>query len=861
MGAQGTIATVAGGPSSSISSNSPIEWRAADSIAFDAAGNLYMGERQRLWFRGASSGTFSLLAEASVAESDGLPQFSDLQFDRNGVLWYLDRINRCVRRWSNGGSEPIVGHCGGKFIPFPVLPADYSVTSAGNLLIVDNEGRLYSFDVNARVEKLIGGTGVSGRQPQDGDLASDVRLYGLTSPVADSDGNVYFGLEKIWRLDARTGVLTTVLGKCPTCGATVGPADQVYVTDPRGLRFGPDGSLYYKERQYSDFRFRRLNLADMTVSAVVAQSVSEGLSITDFAVGRSGAIWILDNQQGRLFSVDEAGFLHAEEGTYFPGDRGPAISAKIFPPTGMALDASGNLYLASGAIRRIDALTGFISTPYGDGRVNPLPALRLAVNRAGVIFFVGSDGASSSSLYRLDPGAARPLAVLSPAGQPIPASDVAMDRDDSLVVASRCAVLRINSAEKTFRRIAGSDDCGWTGLGENATATSLGGILAIAPDGDRGVYISSDARILKVDSAGLLSVVAGDGALQDSGDGGHARLAQFRKPAYLALDEAGNLYVGDQWSLRIRRIAAADGSIQTVAGTGKDGKAPDGTLAVKASINGLLSMTMGAGVLYFAEEGDSDTPARIRAVAGPAPPAQPQPPVITNGGNAAQLGIGVSPGAWISIYGHYLGPANPLSGAPGPDGRMPGALGGVRVDGVAPLLYVSAGRVDAVLPGSLYCLVSHDLHLESPSGSARSALPCFDAALAFFPNSVYNQDGSPNDAAHPARPSSVVTLFGTGMGPTSPPGTDGTVVTGPDWPTPVIPFSAFVSTYASGGGVPAEVLYLGSAPNAIYGLVQANVRIPAESPTGLVAIFFQAGPGPGNFHRQPVGTPIFVSPK
>lgn len=190
--------------------------------------------------------------------------------------------------------------------------------------------------------------------------------------------------------------------------------------------------------------------------------------------------------------MDALGILHAEEGTYFPGDGGPAVYAKIFPTTGMAVDASGNLYLAAGAIRRIDALTGLISTPYGDGPVNRLPAVRLAVDKAGAIYFVGSDGAFSSSLYRLDPGVALPSAVLDTSGQPIPASDVGIDRDGALLVASQCTVLRMNPGEKSLQRIAGTGACGWTGLGDNATATSLGAIL-----GNNLLAIPNCARLKK----------------------------------------------------------------------------------------------------------------------------------------------------------------------------------------------------------------------------------------------------------------------------------------------------------------------------------------------------------------------------
>jgi uncharacterized protein (TIGR03437 family) len=397
------------------------------------------------------------------------------------------------------------------------------------------------------------------------------------------------------------------------------------------------------------------------------------------------------------------------------------------------------------------------------------------------------------------------------------------------------------------------------GIGGPARDAGLARVIAIAPAGEHGVFFISAGRVLKVDSSGNLSFVGGNGANNDSGDGGPAVLAGIWTPTQLTVDESGNVFVADSASCRIRRISAVDGSIQTIVGTGAAALSADGLPATRASINGLLSMTLGPGVLYLAEEGTPSGQSRIRAVSSPEPPPLPQPPQITKVANAAEPAMGVSPGSIASIYGHYLGPASPVSLAFGRDGRVTTTLGGVSVQGPAPILYVSAGQVNVALPVSLPCTAPGNtfIQLNNDAGRAFWNGDCYGSALAFFPGAVLNEDRSINDASHPARIGSVVTLFGTGMGATTPRGVDGEIINGPEFPKPVLSFDAFVSRNSGDFGQQTDLLYLGSAPGLVFGAVQANVRIPPGVTAGLQYIFLRPNPRLGS--QGPAGAPVFIS--
>ena len=177
--------------------------------------------------------------------------------------------------------------------------------------------------------------------------------------------------------------------------------------------------------------------------------------------------------------------------------------------------------------------------------------------------------------------------------------------------------IRKVDAAGVISTVAGDGTLGYGGDGGAAVAAQLHFPAGVAPDGAGNLYIADvhNHRIRKVDAAGVISTVAGSGRSGFGmggygGDGGAAVAAQLNTPTGVALDRAGNLYIADWSNHRIRKVNAA-GVITTVAGNGTEGYGGDGGAAVAAQLNAPSVVAPdGAGNLYIADVGND----RIRKV-------------------------------------------------------------------------------------------------------------------------------------------------------------------------------------------------------------------------------------------------------
>jgi uncharacterized protein (TIGR03437 family) len=222
-------------------------------------------------------------------------------------------------------------------------------------------------------------------------------------------------------------------------------------------------------------------------------------------------------------------------------------------------------------------------------------------------------------------------------------------------------------------------------------------------------------------------------------------------------------------------------------------------------------------------------------------------PQITSLFNGASLIQGsVSPGEVVTILGNNIGPAAVQSLQLDTTGRVTTELAGTQVffDGfAAPLLYTSSTEVGAVVPFGVTGSQTKLAVEYAGQRTAETAFPVSAATPALFSISgsgagqgaILNQDGSVNSATNPAPPGSVVALFATGLGPTTPGGQDGAITTGV-LPIPDLPVSVRI------GDAPAEILYAGGAPQLIDGVFQINARIPKSTPSGTsTPIVLQVG--------------------
>jgi NHL repeat-containing protein len=146
---------------------------------------------------------------------------------------------------------------------------------------------------------------------------------------------------------------------------------------------------------------------------------------------------------------------------------------------------------------------------------------------------------------------------------------------------------------------------GTGGLGDGGQATNaqLMNPAGIAFDAVGNLYIAdeSNPRIRKINTAGIISTIAGNGTVGYSGDGGAATLAEFTDPTGLVFDNAGNLYIADQYNYCVRKINT-NGIISTIAGTGVEGYSGDGGQATVAQLSNTSGLTFDKhGNLYFGD--------------------------------------------------------------------------------------------------------------------------------------------------------------------------------------------------------------------------------------------------------------------
>lgn len=215
-------------------------------------------------------------------------------------------------------------------------------------------------------------------------------------------------------------------------------------------------------------------------------------------------------------------------------------------------------------------------------------------------------------------------------------------------------------------------------------------------------------------------------------------------------------------------------------------------------------------------------------------------PVLSRNGivnGASFAGGGIAPGEIVTLFGARMGPATIAPFILDGNGRVPGALAGTRVlfgGQPAPLLYVSAGQIGAIVPYSAAGRTTVDVVVDA-NGVRSEAV---NAALAASAPGLFtvdasgkgqaaalNQDGSLNGRLSPVSAGDVVVLFATGEGQTLPGGQDG-VLTGADTPRPVLPVRVTI------GGKEGLVLYAGGAPGLVGGVLQVNVRVPADVTAG-----------------------------
>jgi PKD repeat protein len=262
----------------------------------------------------------------------------------------------------------------------------------------------------------------------------------------------------------------------------------------------------------------------------------------------------------------------------YSGDGGQATSTQLNFPLGVTVDAQGNVFVADTSNNRIRKISGGIIT---------------TIAGTGTAGFAGDGGQATSAQLNVPGG-------------------VAVDAQGNVYIADEDnhRVRKISGGIITT--IAGNGVAGYSGDGGQATSAQLNFPHGVTVDAQGNVFIvdTDNNRVRKVDSAGNITTVAGNGTAGFAGDGGQATSAELNFPRQVAVDAQGNLYIADTVNHRVRKVSG--GIITTFAGNGVAGFSGDGGQATSAQLNFPRGVALdGAGNLYISEDNS-----RIRKVSG-----------------------------------------------------------------------------------------------------------------------------------------------------------------------------------------------------------------------------------------------------
>jgi uncharacterized protein (TIGR03437 family) len=514
------------------------------------------------------------------------------------------------------------------------------------------------------------------------------------------------------------------------------------------------------------------------------------------AVNAAGNLYIVDTENERIRVVQNGiiATVVGNGGFGYAGDGGSPLGAQLNNPTNVAFDASGNLYIAD-----------------TDNSV-----IRM-VSTAGVITTVAGIVCSQTQTTFCGPGYLGDGEQATVAQLNVPLG-VAVDSAGNLYIS--------DTANNVLREVNTSGI-----ISTVATNLRLQHPAGLAIDGAGNLYIAdtNNNRIMKLAPTGAIALVAGNNVAGYSGDGGPANKAQLSFPTGVAVDGAGNIYIADKTNSRIRKITA-DGVIHTIAGVGQAVFYGDGGPAIDAGLSFPSSVAVDkAGNVYVADTGNNV----VRLLQIPAP-------AISASGivNAASFAAATSPGALASIFGTNFG-AVIASASSVP---FPTTLGVVSVSvggRPAPVFYISPTQINFQIPWETQVGNAGVTVTVNNVTSSAGTVAVKSAAPGLFTQGdgdaiVQNSDYSLNTSSNPASAGSAIIAYLTGSGPVNQSVADGAVSPSSPLVQATSPVSATIGTQT------AQVLFAGLAPGLV-GVFQVNVAVPAGTATGSYPLTITVG--------------------
>jgi hypothetical protein len=573
-------------------------------VALDSSGNFYIAAyNQQRVFKVTPAGFLTVVAGNGLAGYSGdgvtggaaqamLNYPEGVAVDSNGNVYIADTDNCVIRKVTTSTNTittvaGVQGNCGyiGDGTPatsFDVSnPAQLAVDSSNNVFIADSS--------NAIIRKLTVSTNT-------------------ISTVAGTYGNAY--------AYCTNGTLATKCGFSQTPSVAVDSSDDIFLTDPSACVVYKVTNLTSKISTIAGNNALGCGYNGDNITATSAQ-ISTQYGYGSLAVNSAGTqVWLADfyNSEVRLIAVggkinDVAGYYGC--GGYLNGIGGPATSACVDYPYGIAADSAGDLFLTQSYYYGNDVYV--LEVPCSLGGTCTPPAGDTADN----IYAVAGNG-SSNDATPVNGVPALGVTLYYPAG-------VYQDSSDNIFIAdtNNQFVRELLNSSGDVNAFAGDGTAGYGGDGGLATAPAAEVYYpnGVARDASGNIFFADqdNSIIREVDAAGTITTFAGTPQSPGySGDGGAATGALLYYPTDVSVDSFGNMFIADTYNQVIREIVCSTtgtytctppagktaGFIYTVAGnnTAGDGYSGDGGSATSAKLNYPQSAaTDSDGNLYIAD--------------------------------------------------------------------------------------------------------------------------------------------------------------------------------------------------------------------------------------------------------------------
>jgi uncharacterized protein (TIGR03437 family) len=876
-------------------------------VAVDGAGNLYISDfyNNRIRKVSATDQTITTIAgtgipgdgETGPATQAALYGPNGVSVDSNGFVYFVDYYNNTVKKIDQaankisviagtgdfGFGEPQFDGDGGLATKaYLVYPYNTAVEANGNILI-DCIIELWRITVaDGKIHFVAGSDSLA--FGGDGGLASNAKFAQMIQVGTGPNGDILiadagnFRIRRIHNNVVNTVAGTSILDNIPATSAFLGLPDGIVSDGKGGVYIGDQGNNRIRDVQQNG------TIVNFAGTGVAGSSAGQLHFPTGLATDAQGAVYIADDYNDRVMKILPGGGLTVVaggHGTGYSGDGNFAPLAKLNSPTGVAVDAAGNVYIAdegNAVVRMVDTnqtITTIAGTGVAGFSGDNNPAKQAKVATHDVAVFGGSLYLAESLTHR---------------------------------------IRKIDLSTKIISTVVGIGTPGLSGDGGSPLSAQLAFPLSVAFDSLGTMYIADEGNsVVRRVSGSTITTIAGNQHAQFNSDSGTA-LSVSIDPTRVAVDGSGTVYIVDQINDRVRVLQPQTATKLTISSGNNESGPPGTTVKIAVKVTDASNLAVGGALVNFTVTGGSaallassattigDGTATMQVTFGPTQgpvaisAASPgltsvafaltvtAPPVITpvptiNAGGVTGAGLSVPSIQALSING--IGTVKGVNFGAGPkflqvgngdlvNGNVPTKfqgvcleIGGVRafifgasdtqINFQTPTLPVSSATSVKVISG---CDTASSISSATVNVAIQSATPEF----FYF---TYNADGRnpiaatdsisgailvsstlfPGAGFSPAHQSEYITAYATGFGPTNPAVIPGTFSPGGQ-------VAATYSVTLGGKPLPAaNVLYVGQTPNS-PGLFQLNILIPADAPDGdlpLVLTIGNASSSPGAF--------------